>query len=103
MERRQSHTDRKELSEYYLSSRTTIRKAIESLKQRGYLHSVHGQGTFVLPSRSRENHLLHSFTDDIKARGGIPAQNILEIGYVPVSDVIRKISTWISMSKPYSV
>lgn len=43
-----------------------------------------------MPSRSRENHLLHSFTDDIKARGGIPAQNILEIGYVPVSDVIRK-------------
>ncbi len=39
----------RELSEYYLSSRTTIRKAIESLKQRGYLHSVHGQGTFVLP------------------------------------------------------
>ena len=37
-----------------------------------------------------KNHLLHSFTDDIKARGGIPAQNILEIGYVPVSDVIRK-------------
>ena len=59
----------RELSEYYLSSRTTIRKAIESLKQRGYLHSVHGQGTFVLPSRSRENHLLHSFTDDIKEIG----------------------------------
>lgn len=33
----------RELSEYYLSSRTTIRKAIESLKQRGYLHSVHGK------------------------------------------------------------
>ena len=45
----------RELSEYYLSSRTTIRRAIESLKQRGYLHSVHGQGTFVLPSRSRKS------------------------------------------------
>lgn len=80
----------RELADYYSSSRTTIRKAIESLKQRGYLHSVHGQGTFVLPYRSRENHLLHSFTDDIKAKGGYPAQKILEIGYVPVSEVIRK-------------
>lgn len=59
------------------------------MKQRGYLHSVHGQGTFTLPARSRENHLLHSFTDDIKARGGVLAQNILEIGYIP-SDIIRK-------------
>lgn len=80
----------RELAEHFLSSRTTIRKAIESLKQRGYLHSVHGQGTFTLPARSRENHLLHSFTDDIKARGGVPAQNILEIGYIPLSDIIRK-------------
>ncbi|HDP9227187.1 TPA: GntR family transcriptional regulator [Escherichia coli] len=80
----------RELAEHFLSSGTTIRKAIESLKQRGYLHSVHGQGTFTLPARSRENHLLHSFTDDIKARGGVPAQNILEIGYIPLSDIIRK-------------
>lgn len=80
----------RELSDHYLSSRTTIRKAIDSLKQRGYLHSVHGQGTFVLPTRSRENHLLHSFTDDIKARGGVPAQNILEMRFIPISDVIRK-------------
>ena len=28
----------RELAEHFLSSRTTIRKAIESLKQRGYLH-----------------------------------------------------------------
>lgn len=80
----------RELADYFYCSRTTLRKAIESLKQRGYLHSVHGQGTFVLPTRSRENHLLHSFTDDLNARGGKPAQKILEIGYVPVSEVIRK-------------
>ena len=42
----------RELAEHFLSSRTTIRKAIESLKQRGYLHSVHGQGTFTSPARS---------------------------------------------------
>ena len=78
------------LAEYFYCSRTTLRKAIESLKQRGYLHSVHGKGTFVLPPLSRENHLLHSFTDDVNAKGGKPAQKILEIGYVPLSDVIRQ-------------
>ena len=82
-------TERK-LAANYSSSRTTVRKAIESLKQRGYLHSVHGQGTFVLPLHRRESHLLHSFTDDIKARGGISAQRILEIGPVAVNDIIRK-------------
>lgn len=80
----------RELSDYYYCSRTTIRKAIERLKQRGYLHSVHGKGTFVLPARCRENRLLHSFTDDIKNKGGKPEQKILEIGPVAVNDVIRK-------------
>ncbi|XNM43005.1 GntR family transcriptional regulator [Escherichia coli] len=47
------YQQKRELAEHFLSSRTTIRKAIESLKQRGYLHSVHGQGTFTLPARSR--------------------------------------------------
>lgn len=79
----------RELADHYYISRTTIRKAIERLKQRGYLHSVHGQGTFVLPPRCRERHLLHSFTDDIQAKGGKPGQKILAIGYVPVSEAIR--------------
>lgn len=80
----------RELADYFYCSRTTLRKAIDSLKHRGYIHSVHGQGTFVLPASSRENHLLHSFTDDVNARGGKPAQKILEIGNVPVSEIIRK-------------
>jgi len=80
----------RELAANYFSSRTTIRKAIESLKQRGYLHSVHGQGTFVLPLCKRESHLLHSFTDDINARGSVCAQRILEIGPVRVSNILRK-------------
>lgn len=80
----------RDLAEYYYSSRTTIRKAIERLKQRGYLHSVHGQGTFVLPPQSREKNLLHSLTDDIRAKGGKPAQKIIEMGFTQVSDVIRK-------------
>lgn len=80
----------RELADFFFCSRTTLRKALDSLKQRGYLHSSHGQGTFVLPPRCRENNLLHSFTDDVSARGGKLTQKILEIGFVPVSEVIRK-------------
>ncbi len=79
----------RELAELYQTSRTTIRKAVEYLKQRGYLHSEHGRGTFVLPAKSRESHSLHSFSDDILARGGKPEQTVLEIGLVPLNEVMR--------------
>lgn len=81
----------RELAETYQTSRTTVRKAIEHLRQQGYLHSEHGRGTFVLPKRSRQSQRsLHSFTDDILARGGKPGQEILEIGFIPLNDMIRR-------------
>ncbi|MEX6120421.1 GntR family transcriptional regulator [Providencia hangzhouensis] len=81
----------RELAEIYETSRTTIRKTIELLKQDGYLFSQHGRGTFVLPEKSRlSKRSLHSFTDDISSRGGTPSQEILEIGFVPLSNTIRQ-------------
>lgn len=89
VENRAIPTER-ELAYLFYCSRTTLRKAIDSLKQRGYLHSVHGQGTFVLPFHSRANHLLHSFTDDVSAKGGKPTQRILDIGFVPINDFLHR-------------
>ncbi len=67
----------RELAERYQTSRTTVRKAIEHLRQKGYLHSEHGRGTFVLPELSRRSQRqLHGFTDDILARKGTPKQQI---------------------------
>lgn len=81
----------RELAEVYNTSRTTVRKAIEHLRQQGYLHSEHGRGNFVLPERSRQSQRsLHSFTDDLLSRGGKPSQEILEIGFIPMNDMIRK-------------
>lgn len=80
----------RELAELYQTSRTTVRKAIEHLRQKGYLHSEHGRGTFVLPELSRQSQRqLHGFTDDILARKGTPKQQILEFGFVPASEPIR--------------
>lgn len=67
-----------------------MRKAIEHLRQKGYLHSEHGRGTFVLPELSRRSQRqLHGFTDDILARKGTPKQQILEFGFVSVNEPIR--------------
>ena len=80
----------RELAERYQTSRTTVRKAIEHLRQKGYLHSEHGRGTFVLPELSRRSQRqLHGFTDDILARKGTPKQQILEFGFVSVNEPIR--------------
>ena len=80
----------RELAERYQTSRTTVRKAIEHLRQKGYLLSEHGRGTFVLPELSRRTQRqLHGFTDDILARKGTPKQQILEFGFVPATEPIR--------------
>ncbi|MBZ0058980.1 MULTISPECIES: GntR family transcriptional regulator [unclassified Leclercia] len=80
----------RELAERYKTSRTTVRKAIEHLRQKGYLHSEHGRGTFVLPELSRRSQRqLHGFTDDILARNGVPRQQILEFGFVPANEMLR--------------
>ncbi|HAT2830519.1 TPA: GntR family transcriptional regulator [Klebsiella oxytoca] len=79
----------RELAEKYGVNRITIRKAISHLKQQGYLHSEAKRGNYVLPQRSHDSHMLYSFSDDTKRRGGIPGQKILEFGFVPVSELIR--------------
>ncbi|KNC91867.1 GntR family transcriptional regulator [Trabulsiella odontotermitis] len=79
----------RELAETFGVNRITVRKAIAHLKQRGYLHSAAKQGTYVLPPRSHDSHLLYSFSDDIKRNGGKPGQMVLEFNHVPVSELIR--------------
>lgn len=79
----------RELAETYGVNRITIRKAITYLKQHGYLHSEAKRGNYVLPPRSHNSHMLYSFSDDTRRRGGNPGQKILEFGFVPLSEFIR--------------
>ncbi|HBT4804015.1 TPA: GntR family transcriptional regulator [Klebsiella quasipneumoniae subsp. similipneumoniae] len=77
------------LAETYNVNRITIRKAIAHLKQQGYLQSESKRGTYVMPLRSHDSHMLYSFSDETRRMGGIPGQKILEFGLVPVSELIR--------------
>src|SRR5512136_2928484 len=77
------------LEKLYSVSRTTIRQAIDLLVHQGYLYREHGKGTFVSPQKLQKGiSELTSFSEDMKRRGIVPGQKILEIGYMkPPEDV----------------
>ncbi len=87
----QSIPSERQLEEIYSVSRTTIRQAIDLLVRQGYLYREHGRGTFVSPQKLQKGiSELTSFSEDMKRRGIVPGQKILEIGYVqPAKDVCQ--------------
>ena len=81
----------RQLEGLYSVSRTTIRQAIDLLIRQGFLYREHGRGTFVSPQKLQKGiSELTSFTEDMKQRGILPGQKILEIGYVEPSDQVRQ-------------
>jgi GntR family transcriptional regulator len=86
---RQPISSERQLEKDFSVSRTTIRQAIDLLVRRGFLYREHGKGTFVSPQKLQKGiSELTSFTEDMKRRGIVPGQKILEIGYIrPPEDV----------------
>jgi GntR family transcriptional regulator len=67
----------RQLEVLYNISRTTIREAINSLVQQGYLYREHGRGTFVSPQKLQKGWMeLTSFSEDLVKRGLVPGQII---------------------------
>jgi GntR family transcriptional regulator len=80
----------RQLEGLYSVSRTTIRQAIDLLIRLGFLYRTHGRGTFVSPQKLRKGiSELTSFSEDMKQRGLVPGQKILEIGFVSYSEQER--------------
>src|SRR5512142_2701181 len=78
------------LEELYSISRTTIREAIDLLVRQGFLYREHGRGTFVSPQKLQKGiSELTSFTEDMKRRGIMPGQKILDIGFVKAPENAR--------------
>ena len=80
----------RQLEGIYAVSRTTIRQAIDLLICQGFLYRAHGRGTFVSPQKLQKGiSELTSFSEDMKQRGLIPGQKILDIGYVHPTEQVR--------------
>ena len=81
----------RQLERIYSVSRTTIRQAINLLVNQGYLYREHGRGTFVSPQKLQKGiSELTSFSEDMKQRGLVPGQKILEIGYVQPPEKVHQ-------------
>jgi GntR family transcriptional regulator len=90
LEARHRIPSERQLEKSYSVSRTTIRQAIDMLVRQGYLYREHGRGTFVSPHKLQKGiSELTSFTEDMKGRGIVPGQKILEIGCQPPSEELR--------------
>lgn len=71
-----------ELVKQFSASRMTVNKALCSLRDKGYLFSVRGKGTFVKKEvvKKRLNELT-SFTEEMRRRGIKPITKTLEFSY----------------------
>lgn len=91
MDAHQPIPSERQLESMYNVSRPTIRQAIDLLVRQGFLYREHGKGTFVSPQKLQKGiSELTSFTEDMKQRGILPGQKILEIGAVQPPENIRR-------------
>lgn len=83
----------RQMEEIYSVSRTTVRLALDLLERQGYIYREHGRGTFVSPQKLQKRiSELTSFSEDMKRRGIVPGQKILELGCTePPERVCRKL------------
>ena len=89
-EARQPIPSERQLEGLYAVSRTTIRQSIDLLIRQGFLYRAHGRGTFVSPQKLQKGiSELTSFSEDMKQRGLVPGQKILDIGYVHPNEQVR--------------
>jgi GntR family transcriptional regulator len=67
-------------------SKMTLRQAYSVLIQKGCLEAKRGVGTFVMGSRiEKKISGMLSFSEEVKARGGIPSSRLLNLGTRPAS------------------
>lgn len=79
----------RELSEIYLVSRVTIRKALNELESEGLIYTIKGKGAFVRENKiSQKLGYLASFSDDIISQGLQPSSKILALEVIPATKII---------------
>lgn len=69
-----------DLAKQYGVSRPTIRQAIQSLVDYGYLERIKGTGTFVRNKKIDQDftHVIKSYDDEMKSKGLIPKTKVID-------------------------
>ncbi|WP_050182020.1 GntR family transcriptional regulator [Domibacillus robiginosus] len=81
----------REYAEQLDVSRMTVRQAITNLVNEGLLYRQKGRGTFVAEQKLEQNLSgLTSFTEDMKARGMVPANKLLAFEIVPADKKVAE-------------
>ncbi|KXG44266.1 GntR family transcriptional regulator [Tepidibacillus infernus] len=79
----------REFSEKYEISRMTVRQAINSLVNDGYLLRKQGKGTYVARQKIEQTLKgLTSFSEDMKTRGMEPSTKLIDFNVIPSSNGI---------------
>jgi len=66
------------LCEQFKVSRMTLRQAFDTLEREGLIESHRGRGTFVAPVKmQKKQQQMRSFTEEIRARGGVPSSKLI--------------------------
>jgi GntR family transcriptional regulator len=79
-----------ELAQLHHVSRITAKRALDDLVQQGRAFRQQGRGTFVAHARISEISGFRSFSDDIRARGLIPASQVLTLKEVEPEAALRE-------------
>jgi GntR family transcriptional regulator len=78
-----------ELAHEYSIARTTVRRALGEMVQRGLLYRKPGRGTFVrpreVPLRLRRS---VSFSQDMRAKGMTPGAHLVSAGVIPAEEAL---------------
>ncbi|MFW0110521.1 GntR family transcriptional regulator [Rothia sp. P13129] len=81
----------RELQNIFNVSRDTIRRALYSLSVRGLIYNIQGSGTYIAECQriTKKPHLT-SFTEDMTARGHLPASTTESCSIVPASATVAR-------------
>lgn len=82
----------REICETYDVSRITVRQALQLLEEQGYVRRRHGSGTYVSDRWQKTADIANyfSFTDRIRAEGGVPHSEIISFNKIEAAGFIAK-------------
>ena len=66
----------RQLADRFGVSRETVRQALSTLQNEGYIYTIHGSGSYVAKKRVTKRLKLMSFSEELKNRGMTPSSKL---------------------------